>query len=179
MRLIESIIIHCSYTYPDMDIGVPEIRDWHVNGNGWSDIGYNYVIRRDGQIEPGRDRDGDGDVIEEVGAHTKGFNANSIGVCLIGGKHSSNVPIFNFTRAQMNSLDALVMELWEDIPTIRSIRGHNDFTDAKLCPAFNVRVWFPDAQWARARTESADSGLVSSPYLPTDPSASDETTGNK
>jgi N-acetylmuramoyl-L-alanine amidase len=85
MRLIDTIIGHCSFTPPKMDIGAAEIRGWHVDENGWLDIGYAYVIRRNGIIELGRDLDNDGDVDEEIGAHARGFNAHSIGICVVGG----------------------------------------------------------------------------------------------
>lgn len=61
MRIIDTIIVHCSATKPSMDIGVEAIRQWHMN-KGWSDIGYHYVIRRNGVVELGRDLDKDGDV---------------------------------------------------------------------------------------------------------------------
>ena len=51
MRKIDDIIIHCAATYPAMDIGAAEIRQWHVRDNGWSDIGYHFVIRRNGVVE--------------------------------------------------------------------------------------------------------------------------------
>jgi len=84
MRIIDTVIVHCSATKPSMDIGVDVIRQWHMN-KGWSDIGYHYVIRRNGAVELGRDLDKDGDVDEEIGAHAYGHNATSIGICLIGG----------------------------------------------------------------------------------------------
>lgn len=105
MRTIDSIIIHCAYTPPGMDIGATEIRRWHVEERGWKDIGYHYVVRRDGDVEPGRDLDGDGDVVEEVGAHAAGHNAHSIGICLVGGRaEDDQAPDCNFTPAQWSSL---------------------------------------------------------------------------
>ena len=79
MREIDAIVIHCSYTPPSMDIGVREIYDWHVNDNGWKDIGYHYVIRRNGNIEIGRPE-------HTPGAHVAGHNHNTIGLCLVGAK---------------------------------------------------------------------------------------------
>ena len=38
-----------------MDIGAEKIKEWHTKGNGWSDIGYHWVIRRDGTLDKGRD----------------------------------------------------------------------------------------------------------------------------
>jgi hypothetical protein len=53
MREIEHIVVHCADTYADMNIGVEQIRKWHLK-RGWNDVGYHYVIRRNGQIELGR-----------------------------------------------------------------------------------------------------------------------------
>ena len=46
----DSIIIHCAATKPSMDIGIEEIRKWHVDQNGWDDVGYHFIIRRDGKL---------------------------------------------------------------------------------------------------------------------------------
>ena len=129
MRAINQIVIHCSDTPPGMDIGVEEIRRWHVDENGWADIGYHHVIRRSGQIEPGRP-------VDKAGAHAAGHNATSIGICLVGGKHGSN-----FTRQQMRTLDDLVQSLTALYPDA-AVCGHNDLTSAKSCPQFNVRAWW-------------------------------------
>ena len=53
--------------------------DTHVNVNGWSDIGYNYLIAPDGTLFVGR---GGGSNV--IGAHMCGYNTNTMGVCLIG-----------------------------------------------------------------------------------------------
>ena len=82
MREINKIIIHCSATPEGQDFTVQQIRQWHTTpkpkGNGWSDIGYHFVIYRDGSVHKGRP-------LEQIGAHTLGYNANSIGICYIGG----------------------------------------------------------------------------------------------
>jgi N-acetylmuramoyl-L-alanine amidase len=141
-RVISQIIVHCAYTPPSMDIGAKEIRAWHVDGNGWLDIGYHYVIRRGGQVEPGRDLDGDGDVIEEVGAHARGFNANSIGICLVGGKaEGADRPDCNFTTAQWDALDKLVRTLTQRFSGVAVI-GHRDVDPNKDCPTFDVKAWW-------------------------------------
>lgn len=132
------IIVHCSATPPDMDIGVEEIRGWHVTDNGWSDIGYNYVLRRNGALEMGRDLDGDGDVMEETGAHTRGFNTRSIGVCLIGGIDEDGNPEFNYTLNQLMGLSNLVHIIKREHPTIRTL-GHRDLDSSKPCPCFDVK----------------------------------------
>lgn len=136
MRTITSIIIHCADTPASMDIGAKEINRWHVE-RGWKAIGYNYVIRRNGVIENGRDLDNDGDVDEEVGAHTYGFNSNSIGICLIGGKGGCN-----FTAAQWKSLAALVKLKTSEFNINKSmVYGHNDLDSGKTCPNFDVTSW--------------------------------------
>lgn len=138
MREIKQIIIHCSDTYPNMNTRADDIRRWHMD-RGWSDIGYNAVICRDGVVEPGRDLDGDGDVYDEVGAHARGFNENSIGICMVGGKARPGEQPCNFTFAQWSSLRTLVDNLLERFPGAEVI-GHNDVSD-KSCPTFDVKEW--------------------------------------
>ena len=77
MREINKIVIHCSATPPDMYVDKAMIDRWHKE-RGWSGCGYHYVIKRDGQIELGRP-------IEKIGAHVKGHNKTSIGICYCGG----------------------------------------------------------------------------------------------
>ena len=132
MRTINQIIIHCSATYPDMDIGSDVIRQWHTVDNGWSDIGYHHVISRDGTIEPGRPHD-------RPGAHAKGHNTNSIGICMVGGKAKDGRQTTNFTAAQWNALEILVMDLLTAYPNAEVI-GHNDVS-SKDCPTFDVKSW--------------------------------------
>ncbi|MCH2199765.1 MAG: N-acetylmuramoyl-L-alanine amidase [Flavobacteriales bacterium] len=129
MRQIDKIIIHCSATPTDMDITASDIRDWHID-RGWSDIGYHYVIRRDGTLEDGRP-------IEQAGAHTKGRNTNSIGICLIGGADS-----FDYTLDQMDVLVDLVETLEETYPNA-TVHGHNEFS-GKACPQFDVQAFFTE-----------------------------------
>ena len=75
MRAIEKIVIHCSATPRNKDFSAEDIRDWHVKGNGWSDIGYHYVIRLDGTIEYGRMVDKYGrEAVDELFARKKNRN---------------------------------------------------------------------------------------------------------
>ncbi|WGL32416.1 endolysin [Escherichia phage PGX1] len=73
----DAIFVHCSATKPNMNWGVREIRQSHKE-RGFLDVGYHYIIKRDGTVEEGRDE-------MAVGSHVKGHNHNSIGVCLVGG----------------------------------------------------------------------------------------------
>ena len=75
-RETRDIVVHCSATPPKMDIGVREIRTWHIK-RGFVDVGYHYVIRRDGSVETGRPHD-------TQGAHVRSFNKFSVGICLVG-----------------------------------------------------------------------------------------------
>ena len=70
------IVIHCSATKPSMDVDAETIRNWHVNERGWRDIGYHKVIKRNGDVEDGRD-------VRDSGAHAAGYNSKSVGVCMV------------------------------------------------------------------------------------------------
>jgi N-acetylmuramoyl-L-alanine amidase len=131
MRKIDKIIIHCSATPPSMDIGADVIRKWHVEGNKWSDIGYHDIIKRDGSVEAGRD-------ISIAGAHCKGQNAHSIGICLIGGVDDNGNPENNFTKKQFKSLRRLV-RMYKAQYSV-TIHGHREFSN-KACPSFDVQEW--------------------------------------
>lgn len=133
MRKITKIIIHCSATPEGKDFTVDQIRNWHVKGRGWRDIGYHFVIYRDGTIHKGRP-------IEQAGAHTAGYNANSIGICYIGGisDDGKKTPKDTRTPAQKAALIQLVKKLKSTYGNTITIHGHNEFA-AKACPSFNVK----------------------------------------
>lgn len=134
MRIINLIAIHCAATPPKADIGRAEIDAMHKE-RGWSGIGYHYVIRRDGTEEIGR-------LLEQVGAHAKGHNENSVGICLVGGVDEKGNPDFNFTHIQMTVLSKRVNILKAEHP-IEDVCGHRDLPDVKkACPCFDVRSWF-------------------------------------
>lgn len=132
MRKINSIIVHCSFTKPTMDIGVNEIRQWHTD-KGWSDIGYHFVITRDGLVQTGRP-------IETPGAHARGHNDFSIGVCLVGGMDKKGKAVFNYTQAQMDSMKGFISHLQKKYPKA-ILKGHNEVS-SKDCPCFDVPAYF-------------------------------------
>lgn len=146
MREIKLIIIHCSATTSSMNWGAAEIKDVHVRQNGWADIGYHHIIRRDGTVEPGRKE-------ATAGAHAKGYNAKSIGVCMIGGceKYTSGkrkgqlYAANNFTAEQWSALAALVKSLLKKYPNAAVI-GHRDVEPNKECPSFSVKDWLQAVQ---------------------------------
>lgn len=135
MRKIDKIIIHCSATKPSMDIGAKEINQWHKQ-RGWDSIGYHYVIRRNGQIEKGRDE-------SIAGAHCRGYNQSSIGVCYVGGvAEDGKTPEDTRTEEQKRALVQLVRTLKRKYP-VATIHGHNEFAK-KACPSFDVQKWLTE-----------------------------------
>lgn len=131
MRKIEKIIIHCSATPEGRAVTVETIRGWHKR-QGWSDIGYHYVIYLDGSVHEGRP-------LEAVGAHTTGENTCSIGICYVGGCDQNMKPKDTRTAAQEVALVKLVKSLKERFPGA-TVHGHNEFA-AKACPSFDVQKW--------------------------------------
>ncbi|MFZ5676305.1 MAG: N-acetylmuramoyl-L-alanine amidase [Pseudomonadota bacterium] len=132
-RTTTYIVLHCSATSSMADIGASEIRHWH-KAKGWSDIGYHFVVRRDGEVEEGRS-------LDEVGSHVRNYNASSVGVCLVGGVDARQRPKNNFTAAQWSALKALLTDLQRQFPSSRVI-GHRDFPGVnKACPCFDAVDW--------------------------------------
>lgn len=129
-RRITEIIVHCSATPEGKDYTVNDIRRWHKQ-QGWSDIGYHYVIYRNGHIEPGRD-------VDISGAHCDGHNSHSIGVCYIGGvARDGKTAKDTRTLAQKAALLSLLKDLRELYPGAK-IYGHRDFAH-KDCPSFDAK----------------------------------------
>jgi hypothetical protein len=139
LKKIKRIIIHCS----DSEWGNSAvIKSWHL-ARGFKDIGYHYVINNgykssvseyntelDGLIEAGRSLDNDVEMdFDEVGAHTKDWNSDSIGICLIGVKE--------FSFKQFDSL-IILCSMWHRLIPELEIKGHYDYTTEKTCPNFRV-----------------------------------------
>lgn len=133
-RATNWIVLHCSATRAVQDIGAADIRKWH-KAQGWKDIGYHYVIRRNGKIETGR-------AANVAGSHVKGHNHDSVGICLVGGLNNKTfAPENNFTPAQWASLKTLVARLARQYPKAK-VLGHRDFPGVqKACPCFNAKTW--------------------------------------
>jgi N-acetyl-anhydromuramyl-L-alanine amidase AmpD len=136
------IVVHCTATRPEWqsdqttEAKVAEVKKWHTD-KGWSDVGYHYLIDRNGVIVEGRP-------VERAGAHAKGYNATSIGVAIFGGHGGTANDEFeeNFTDAQDRSLRRLIAQLRMEFPNITQIVGHNDLPDVtKACPTFRVNKW--------------------------------------
>lgn len=135
MRKIDKIIVHCSATAEGKNFTVADITRWH-KAQGWKTIGYHYVVYRDGSVHAGRDE-------SEVGAHCSGQNANSIGVCYIGGVASDGkTPKDTRTDAQKAGLRSIVSKLKAKYPNA-TVYGHRDFA-AKACPSFDAKKEYAD-----------------------------------
>ncbi len=142
MRTITLIIIHCSAVRPDQTSSVAQINTWHHERGFHRGVGYHYVIRRDGTIEPGRPE-------WMVGAHclVKGhhYNSHSIGVCYEGGYDARGQPDDTRTSEQKVSMRRLLKELHERYPRA-FILGHCDLDPKKLCPCFEAAKEYADLQ---------------------------------
>jgi len=128
MRDIDLVVIHCSATPEGRDVSTDEIRQWHLD-RGWSDIGYHFVVELDGSVHDGRP-------LEIAGAHAKGHNANSIGVCYVGGLDESGGAKDTRTPEQEKALVELLEDLKDKYPEAQII-GHRDVSD-KECPSFDA-----------------------------------------
>lgn len=137
MREINRIILHCSATPEGANFTAADIRSWHL-ARGWSDIGYHYVIGIDGTVESGR-------CISKQGAHTKGHNKDSIGICYIGGVDSDRKPINTLTWDQRVSIKQLCRSLRRVLNKPLYLHGHNEFS-SKACPSFAVADEFDRLQ---------------------------------
>jgi len=129
MREINKIIIHCSATVEGVNVSAATIKRWHVQGRGWSDIGYHYVIGIDGAIEYGR-------AINRAGAHVKGENEHSIGICYIGGLSEKKRAKDTRTEAQKKALIKILKTLTHIYPNA-TIHSHFEFAN-KACPCYNA-----------------------------------------
>ena len=131
------IILHCSATREGQDIKAKTIKQWHKE-RGFDDIGYHYVIDLDGTIEKGREED-------LVGAHCKGHNATSIGICYVGGCDKNMKPKDTRTPEQKRSMLSLVRKLVNKykIP-VTQIWAHHDFDKHKACPSFDISEFRKD-----------------------------------
>lgn len=129
-RQIDAIVIHCTASKPNVDLNVDDVRKMHKK-QGWSDIGYHYLIRLDGRIDVGRD-------VDIIGAHVSGHNAHTIGVCYVGGLDKNGNPYDTRTENQKGSLVSLLKMLRAAYPKA-IIKGHRDYPGVKkACPCFNA-----------------------------------------
>ncbi|MDC1194775.1 N-acetylmuramoyl-L-alanine amidase [Pseudomonadota bacterium] len=124
-KKISLLVVHCSDTENSRNLSIVDIHKMHLDF-GWDGIGYHKIITRSGKIENGRPE-------YWVGAHVKGKNEISLGVCLIGRD--------SFTKKQFVSLERILKKWKTRYPTARIV-GHRDTGDTKkTCPNFDVISW--------------------------------------
>lgn len=128
-RNINEIIVHCTATKEGLDYTVATIRQWH-KARGFSDIGYHYVIYRDGSVNNGRD-------VNISGAHCEGHNSHSIGVCYVGGLDGKGNSKDTRTPKQKEAMSKLLAQLKLLYPKA-TIHGHREFAN-KACPCFDAK----------------------------------------
>ena len=150
MRTITLIILHCSGTKTTQHYTFSQCKADHLR-RGWKDIGYHYYITRDGQVHEGRP-------LSEVGAHCKGHNQHSIGICYEGGLDAAGYACDTRTKAQRQSMRSLLERLTHQFSTAL-ILGHRDLSPdldgngriepnewLKLCPCFDALLDYEDLE---------------------------------
>ena len=140
---IHSIVVHCSATREGQPVTAKDIDKWH-RARGWSGIGYHRVITLEGIVEHGR-------AFTRRGAHVKGNNTNTIGICLVGGLDDLGHAKNTFTPKQFKALKKEILRI-KMLCDIKTIKGHRDYSPdlngdglitpnefIKECPCFNVQ----------------------------------------
>ena len=144
MRTINLIVIHCSATRADREFTEDDLEVCHRR-RGFNGTGYHFYIRKNGDIKTTRE-------IERIGAHAKGHNQNSIGICYEGGLDCHGHPADTRTEWQVHSMHVLILTLLRDYPGCR-VCGHRDLSPdlngngeiepeewIKACPCFEVKA---------------------------------------
>lgn len=142
MRKITLIVVHCTATRCTSSLTPQQLEESH-RLRGFACCGYHYYIQRNGQTTPMRP-------VEKIGAHAKGYNANSIGIAYEGGLNADGNPADTRTDAQRAALVSLLTQLHEHYPDARIV-GHRDLSPdlngngriepseyVKACPCFNA-----------------------------------------
>jgi hypothetical protein len=130
LNQINLLVVHHSGS--PRNVTTEQIRHWHVDGKGWSDIGYHYVIEGDATTHNGRH-------LSRVGAHCKGHNNNSAGVCVVG---NNTIPEDKWTMLQIAALMDLIYAFRLIFPGIQIV-GHKDL-GATACPGLDVSKLLKD-----------------------------------
>lgn len=132
MRDINLIVVHCSATRCNHPYTQQQLYHDHVEVNHWRYIGYHYYITRDGTVHACRP-------VERMGAHARGYNGHSIGICYEGGLNEQGCIADTRTPAQKAAMRQLILQLHERFPAIRKVLGHRDLPGVqKSCPCFNA-----------------------------------------
>ena len=122
---IKFLVVHCSDTNDREDLDALDIHNMHLSF-GWEGIGYHKIIKRNGVVENGRPE-------FWLGAHTRGINNISLGICLIGRT--------KFTKKQFNSLEKVLRNWLSKYPKAKIVGHTNAILTEKTCPNFDVLSW--------------------------------------
>ena len=121
-RTVDRVFIHCSDSDWKHHDDISVIRKWHVEDNGWNDVGYHYFIKRNGTIQKGRD-------LEITPSSQQGHNNKTISICLHGRER--------FTKRQFESLKKLCLEMNTLYKGKVTFHGHKEVAREKTCPNFD------------------------------------------
>jgi hypothetical protein len=154
-----------SYTPAQSAAIVRGIEVYHVKGNGWNDIGYNFLVDRYGTVYEGRGGGVDRNVI---GAHAEGFNTGSVGISMIGNFAAASPPAAQQTAvakliawrldvAHVDPLSRVVVSSGGNakyragkVVTLRAVSGHRD-TGPSECPGAGAYSLLPSLALRSAR----------------------------
>ena len=128
VRTVDTVFVHCTASDRPEHDDVSVIRDWHLR-EGWADVGYHFLINKDGTIQPGRS-------LERIPSAQKGFNTGSIAVSMHG------LIERNFTQAQVTALQSLagsIVDAYAGINRTLRFQGHCEVA-AKACPVVNYKA---------------------------------------
>ena len=132
LKEVKYLVVHCTATRLSQRVSVEDIDRWH-KAQGWSGIGYHWYVDRDGHIFPGRSE-------REAGAHVKGYNHCSIGICYEGGLDEQGNSADTRTPAQKAALLFIIKDLKQSYPNA-IVLGHRDFPGVhKDCPCFDAKT---------------------------------------
>ena len=164
MRKITLFVVHCTASRCTSSL-TPEALEAEHRRRGFSTCGYHYYIRRSGEVVPMRP-------LAQIGAHAKGYNANSIGIAYEGGLNADGYPADTRTGAQRSALVTLLKQLHERYPSARIV-GHRDLSPdrngngriepsefIKSCPCFNAAD-----EYAYITAHNADKPQTTPPKL--------------
>ena len=154
----QTAVIHHSVLYASDDLSsVREVQTAHRNERGWADIGYHYLVGKNGMIYEGRD-------ITVRGTHVGGYNTGSVGVCLLG-----NFVTDASTAVQITATYRLLAWLSERLQ-LTHLAGHNSFNGETQCPGTNLMPYLPDFASASG-LEPGTGGYIPPPEQQVTPSA--------
>jgi hypothetical protein len=140
-------VMHVSATVEQSGYTFEKCRDYHMRVKGWSDIGYHFFIGEDASLHIGRP-------LNRNGAHVRGHNTGTIGICVAGGLDKNRAPKDTMTEQQQLVVEGLLLALKEGNPKMK-VKGHRDYSEdlngngiiepfefMKACPCYDAQVRF-------------------------------------